>query len=29
MGRWDYVNTDGIFVGVDEFLSGRGAFLLK
>lgn len=27
MGRWDYMNTDGVFLHVDAFLSGRGAGL--
>jgi protoporphyrinogen oxidase len=27
MGRWEYVNTDGVFLGVDAFLAGRGAAL--
>lgn len=26
-GRWEYLNTDGVFTAVDEFLSSRGAEL--
>lgn len=27
MGRWEYINTDGVFLRVDDFLARRGAEL--
>lgn len=27
MGRWEYINTDGVFLRVDDFLARRGADL--
>lgn len=29
MGRWEYINTDGVFLGVDEFLKTRGEALAR